>query len=95
MFVLDAFKVVFFFFFWTHLTLESNKAPARSHLSPSRQGGTGGPELRHPATRLQSDETSNNWSSSIEPAVVDCVLNCLKKRASDALMSTVNIWISV
>lgn len=88
-FLRDEIKVIFF----THLALESNKAVARSYLSPS--GHREDSELRHPATRNLSDKVSNNWSSLIDLAVEDCVLNCLEKGGSSVLMSTVDIWITV
>ncbi len=68
----DAIKVIF--------SLESNKALARSYLSPS--GRREDSELRHPATRHLSDKLSNNWSSLIDLTVEDCVLNCLEKGGS-------------
>lgn len=75
------------------MALESNKARARSYLSPS--GHREDSKLRHPAARHLSDKLSNNWSSLIDLAVEDCVLNCLERGGGGVLRNAVDIWISV
>ncbi len=77
--------------FFTHLALESNKAVARSYLSPC--GHWEDSKLRHPATRHLSDKLHN--CSSVIDLAEDCVLNCLEKGGSSVLMNTVDIWIIV
>lgn len=92
-------EVTVFFTGWnksnsfTHLTLESNKALARSYLSPC--GHRVDSKLRHLAARHLSDTLSNNWSSLIDLAVEDYVLNCLEKGGSSVGMNAVDIWITV
>lgn len=78
---------------FTHLTLESNKALARSYLSPC--GHRVDSKLRRLAARHVSDTLSNNWSSLIDLAVEDYVLNCLEKGGSSVRMNAVDIWITV
>lgn len=66
--------------FFTHLTLESNKVEARSHLSP--HGHQEDSRLRYLAARHLCDTLSNNWSSLIDLALDGYVLNCLQKEAA-------------
>lgn len=52
-------------------------------------------KLRRLAARHVSDTLSNNWSSLIDLAVEDYVLNCLEKGGSSVRMNAVDIWITV
>lgn len=81
-------KVIFFSLTWL-----LNKAPARSYLSPC--GHREDSKRRRLAARHLSVTLSKNWSSLMDLAVEDCVLNCLEKGGSRVPMNAVNIWITV